>query len=96
MTQLADDTIAELEAMKSENIHLSSETVKYDGELQAAKQALQQLTAALEVIHSQSELRCFCHAHLSRMCLWQHVPCHPCSIYRASGKTDAVSPLQQL
>lgn len=52
MAQLADDTIAELEAMKSENIHLSSETVKYDGELQAAKQALQQLTTALEVIHS--------------------------------------------
>lgn len=50
LVQLADDTIAELEAMKSENIHLSSEAVKYDGEVQAAKQALEQLTTALEVM----------------------------------------------
>ena len=49
MAQLADDTIAELEAMKTENIHLSSEAVMHDGELQACKLALTKLTDALEV-----------------------------------------------
>ena len=50
MMHLADDTIAELEAMRTENIHLSSEAVMHDGELQACKQALAKLTAVLEVM----------------------------------------------
>ena len=109
MAQLADDTIAELEAMKSEIIHLSSETVKYDGELQAAKQALQQLTTALEVTHPSSKLVCFSFAHLSRMCLGSicgatraaHVElqarqmrCHPCSKCSAPAKTHE-APVQR-
>lgn len=52
--QLADDTVAELEAMRAENIHLSSEAVMHDGELQACKQALADLTTALEVMRSQA------------------------------------------
>ena len=54
MLQLADDSVAELEAMRAENIHLSSEAVMHDGELQACKQALAKLTTALEVLRSQA------------------------------------------
>ncbi len=46
--------MAELEAMRAENIHLSSEAVMHDGELQARKQALAKLTTALEVMSSQT------------------------------------------
>ncbi len=48
--QLADDTVAELEAMRTENIQLSSEAVVHDGELQACKHALAKLTSRLEVM----------------------------------------------
>ena len=68
MAQLADDTIAELEAMKTENIHLSSEAVMHDGELQACKLALAKLTDALEVVPTFSlpadHLRRITSAHL--------------------------------
>ena len=55
--QLADDTVAELEAMRTENIQLSSKAVVHDGELQACKQALAKLTSLLEVRHTTAITR---------------------------------------
>ena len=72
VAQLADDTIAELEALKSENIPLSSEAVMHDGELQACKLALAKLTDALEVglafSLSAERFRFNTGAHLLRAC----------------------------
>lgn len=49
LAALADDTLAELEAMRTENIALSTGAVLQDGELQAHRAALAKLTNALEV-----------------------------------------------
>ena len=48
LAALADDTIVELEAMKSENIHLSSDAVIHEEERQFLKSAVAKLTAALQ------------------------------------------------
>ena len=48
LAALADDTIAELEAMKSENIHLSSGAVMHEEERQSFKSALAKLAGALQ------------------------------------------------
>ena len=48
LAALADDTIAELEAMTSENIHLSSGAVVHEEERQSFKRALAKLTGALQ------------------------------------------------
>ncbi len=48
LAALADDSIAELEAMKSENIHLSSGAVMHEEERQSFKSALAKLKGALQ------------------------------------------------
>ena len=48
LAALADDTIAELEAMKSENIHLSSGAVMHEEERQSFKGALAKLTGLIQ------------------------------------------------
>lgn len=63
MLQLAGDTVAELEAMRAENIQLSSEAVMHDGELQACKHALAKLTTALEVMLGEALSHLYAQAH---------------------------------
>ena len=66
VVQLAGDTVAELEAMKAENIQLSSEAVMHNGELQACKHGLAKLTTALEVMPWKRPLAPVISTHVAR------------------------------
>ena len=58
LAALADDSIAELEAMKSENIHLSSGAVMHEEERQSFRSALAKLAGALQAsTHALCKLR---------------------------------------
>ena len=61
LAALADDSIAELEVMKSENIHLSSGAVMHEEERQSFRGALAKLAGALQAsAHAQHTQRACC------------------------------------